>query len=64
MYDECRHTQHGELTDYSLPPGGSGFAASVHLDHDAVGNLKTLQRDGATLVGLTAPSPPPAPNPL
>ena len=42
---------HGELTDYSLPPGGSGFAASVHLDHDAMGNLKTLQRDGTTLVG-------------
>ncbi|HKS23398.1 MAG TPA: Ig-like domain-containing protein [Thermoanaerobaculia bacterium] len=41
---------HGELTDYSLPTGGTGFASSVHLDYDAMGNVKTLQRDGVDLL--------------
>jgi len=41
---------HGELTDYSLPTGGTGFASSVHLDYDAMGNVKTLQRDRVDLL--------------
>jgi RHS repeat-associated protein len=49
-----KYNEHGERTDYTLPTPeggviGSGWAAAVHHDYDAMGNVKLISR-GSTLM--------------